>query len=128
MKNETKSKTDRIHQGAQWPPLNLIHLGIRAFERRDSRNYRISSEALHSIDIKQSGSRIHNENVETAYKIIQEDGPCENTENLDAGSHLLTLEKKVILWRIPIWVGERISQMWKQQENVILRKMMEKKK
>ena len=124
---ETKSKTDRIHQGAQWPPLNLIHLGIRAFERRDSRNYRISSEALHSIDLKQSGSRIHNVNVETAYKIIQEDGPCENTENLVAGSHLLTLEKKGILWRIPIWVGERISQMWKQQENVILRKMMEKK-
>ena len=49
---ETKSKTDRIHEGAQWPPLNLIHLGIRAFERRDSRNYRISSEGLHSIDIK----------------------------------------------------------------------------
>ena len=29
------------------------------------------------------------------------------------------------MWRIPIWAGERISRMWKQQEDIILRKMME---
>ena len=124
---ETKSRPDRIHQGSQWPPLNLIHLGIRAFEKRDSRNYRLSSEALHSIDINETGSRIHNVDIETASRIVEEDGPSENTDDFGPGSHLLILEKNDILWKIPIWVGQRISQMWKQQEHIILRKMMEEK-
>ena len=122
---ETKSRPDRIHEGSQWPPLNLIHLGIRAWEKRDSRNYRLSSEGLHSIEIHEAGSRIHNVNIETASRIIEKDGPSENIENFVSGSNLLILERHGILWRIPIWAGERISQMWKQQEDIILRKMME---
>ena len=122
---DTKSRPDRIHEGSQWPPLNLIHLGIRAWEKRDSRNYRLSSEGLHSIKINDTGSRIHNVNIELASQIIKKEGTSENTENFIPGSHLLILERHGILWRIPIWAGERISQMWKQQEDIILRKMME---
>jgi hypothetical protein len=53
--------------------------------------------------------------------------PIENLENLAPGGHLLLIEKHNSEWRIPIWVGERISRMWKQQEDVILRKMLGEK-
>ena len=122
---ETKSRPDRIHEGSQWPPLNLIHLGVRGWEKRDSRNYRLSSEGLHSIEINEAGSRIHIVTNETVTRIIEKDGPSENVENFISGSNLLLLERHGIVWRIPIWAGERISRMWKQQEDIILRKMME---
>ena len=121
---ETQSRPDRLHEGKQWPPLNLIHMGIRAWEKRDARNYRLSSEGLHSIDISESGSRIHNINFETASRIIGAQVPVSNSEKFDSGGHLLILKRHGIHWRIPIWAGENISQMWKKQEDIILRKMM----
>jgi 16S rRNA C967 or C1407 C5-methylase (RsmB/RsmF family) len=121
---ETQSKSDRIHDGEQWPPLNLIHLGIRAWESRDSRDFRLSSEGLHSIKISNKGKRIHNVDYDTARKIIGNEEPIENNKKFTTGGHLLLLERDGVQWRIPIWVGERISRMWKQQEDVILRKMM----
>ena len=121
----TQSRPDRTHEGRQWPPLNLIHLGIRAWEKRDTRNFRLSSEGLHSIHISDTGSRIRRINFETATRYIGNKEPSENTENLESGGHLLILEKHGIQWRIPIWAGAKISPMWKRQEDVILRKMME---
>jgi len=122
---ETQSRADRIHDGSQWPPLKVIHLGIRAWESRDNRAYRLSSEGLHSIHLNGLGERVHQIDENEASRIMAENSPIENHENLATGGHLLLIERHDCEWRIPIWVGERISRMWKQQEDVILRKMLE---
>ena len=124
---ETQSRIDRIHDGEQWPPLKVIHLGIRAWESRDKRAYRLSSEGLHSIHLKGLGERVHRIDEDEAFRILKDSLPIENLEYLAPGGHLLLIEKHNSEWRIPIWVGERISRMWKQQEDVILRKMLGEK-
>ena len=122
---ETQSRPDRIHEGEQWSPLNVIHLGIRAWEKRDNRTFRLSSDGLHSIQLSGEGDRIHKTDFDSLNEIISNDSPSENFLNLPPGAHLLIMDRFDAEWRIPIWVGDRISRMWKQHEDVILRKMLE---
>ena len=103
----------------------MIHLGIRAWEKRDNRTFRLSSDGLHSIQLSGEGDRIHKTDFDSLNEIISNDSPSKNFLNLPPGAHLLIMDRFDAEWRIPIWVGDRISRMWKQHEDVILRKMLE---
>ena len=119
-KMNTYSRPDRIHLGKQWSPLNIVHVGIRGWENRGGRNIRLSSEAMHSIPLGMGGHRIHEVTPETLLRILKQEGPSENEDGYDSGGHVLRCEMDGVEWRLPVWVGERVTGMWKDTEALII--------
>tara|TARA_B100001113_G_scaffold94100_1_gene75339 strand:- start:1328 stop:1732 length:405 start_codon:yes stop_codon:yes gene_type:complete len=117
---DTNSRPDRIHLGKQWSPLNIIHVGVRGWEDRGGRNIRLSSEAMHSIPLGTGGNRIHDVTPEALIQILKQEEPAENEQGYDSGGHILRCEFDGVEWRLPVWVGERITGMWKDTEALIL--------
>ena len=117
---DTHSRPDRTHLGKQWSPLNIIHVGIRGWEDRGGRNIRLSSEAMHSIPLGTDGHRIHEVTPGVMLRILKQEKPSENEEEYDSGGHVLRCKIDGIEWRLPVWVGERITGMWKDAEALIL--------
>mgnify|MGYP001276052190 FL=1 len=117
---DTNSRPDRIHLGKQWSPLNIIHVGVRGWEDRGGRNIRLSSEAMHSIPLGTEGERIHDVTPEALIRILKQEEPAENEQGYDSGGHILRCEFDGVEWRLPVWVGERITGMWKDTEALIL--------
>ena len=116
----TNSRPDRIHLGKQWSPLNIIHVGIRGWEDRGGRNIRLSSEAMHSIPLGTNGHRIHEVTPEIMLRILKQEEPSENVEGYPSGGHVLRCKIEGVEWRLPVWVGERITGMWKDTEALVL--------
>ena len=116
----TNSRPDRIHLGKQWSPLNIIHVGIRGWEDRGGRNIRLSSEAMHSIPLGTNGHRIHEVTPEIMLRILKQEEPSENEEGYPSGGHVLRCKIEGVEWRLPVWVGERITGMWKDTEALVL--------
>ena len=117
---KTNSRPDRIHLGKQWSPLNIIHVGIRGWENRGGRNIRLSSEAMHSIPLGTNGHRIHEVTPEIMLRILKQEEPSENEEGYPSGGHVLRCKIEGVEWRLPVWVGERITGMWKDTEALVL--------
>ena len=75
---------------------------------------------MHSIPLGTDGHRIHEVTPGVMLRILKQEKPSENEEEYDSGGHVLRCKIDGIEWRLPVWVGERITGMWKDAEALIL--------
>ena len=53
-------------------------------------------------------------------RILKQEEPSENEEGYPSGGHVLRCKIEGVEWRLPVWVGERITGMWKDTEALVL--------
>ncbi len=119
------AKRGRWHAGGQWRPLQVVLAGMPAFEARGEGPSRVISDALPALPLAET-KRVLRVEEEVIHRVLEKERlPVDEVDNrlADAtgGGFVLIADVDGYERRLPIWVGEWVTPMWREAEGTVLR-------